>query len=89
MIVDAIVGFVLTLVTGLLSLLPDIAPPDISGAVASLSPVWGYFGWANKYVPLVEVAAMLTLLAGVQLTLYVIHFVQWIAQRAHLFGGGG
>lgn len=87
MIVEALISLARGIVSTVLSWLPDIDPPNMSGAVAALTPMWSYLGWANKYVPLVEVAAMFTLLATVQMVLYLIQFGQWIASKIRLLGG--
>lgn len=87
MIVDAILEWINDVVEWLLGLLPDWAPPDITGGLSSLGPLWGYLSWANKYVPLVEIAAICATLLTYFIGLYLFRFTVWLLERLHILGG--
>lgn len=87
MIVDALFSIFNSVVNTVLGWLPDIAPPDVSGAIESMAPVWAFLGWANKYVPLVEAGAMIGLVAAVYMVMYLIRFTVWVLTKAHILGG--
>lgn len=87
MIVEAIWDLLRSAVETVIGWLPDIAPPDLSGMVDAVAPLWGYFGWANKYVPLVEVAAMLALLVAAYAVMFTFKLTVWVLTKAHILGG--
>lgn len=88
MIVDAIISIAMTVVDTFLSWLPNISPPDLTGPVEAMAPLFAYAGWANKYVPLVEAGALVLLVAGVYLTLWLIKLSVWIYSKLPIIGGG-
>ena len=87
MITDAVLGWVVGAFTALLALLPNPLPPALADAASSLTPVWTFFAWANKYVPLAEAAAMLGLLAAVQVAMFAWNFSVWALTKLHVLGG--
>ena len=86
-VVQGLLDLIVGALTGLLELLPDPVPPDISGALAAMAPVFGLAGWANKYVPLVEAGGMLVILGTVQIGMQVFAFASWAASKLHVTGG--
>ena len=87
MIVEAILGAFAWVVNGLVDLLPDVDPPDLSGMVAGLGPIWGMAGWLNKYVPLDQAGIMLGVVVSIWAVLYGIRFSVWFLTKAHVLGG--
>jgi hypothetical protein len=88
MIVDAIVGLGVGLLTGLLALLPDVEPPDLSGAVAAIDGIAAYTGWLNKYFPVAEAITILGIVVTVYTGMYVVKFLLWVWSKIPVIGGG-
>jgi hypothetical protein len=87
MIVDALLSAFEAVVGALTALLPEVDPPDLSGMVAGLDPVWGAAGWLNKYVPLDHAAIALGVLVTLWVVLYGIRVAAWLLTKAHVLGG--
>ncbi len=87
MIVDALFALFRGAVDALLSLLPAQAPPDVVSAVEAMSPVFSGLAWANKYVPLVEVAGLLSTVAVVYVLMQLFGFASWLVSKLHVAGG--
>lgn len=87
MITEAVLGFFRTIVQGILDALPDWDPPDLTGALDAVAPLFSSLAWANKYVPLVECGALFGLFVVFKVGLYVTNFVVWVLTKAHILGG--
>lgn len=91
-----LVGILIAMVgvlVGFFALLPAWDPIDVAGLWAALdsgpgAQLFGFFAWANYYLPIKELLAIsvlrLTLWGGV----YVVRFLLWILQLFHIAGGG-
>lgn len=88
MITDALFGIFTAIVEALLGLLPDIDPPDLTGMVEALEPMWEYLGWMNKYIPIVEIGGMIVVLVTVQVAMFFVNMTIWVLTKAHILGGG-
>lgn len=89
MIVDAILGAFRSLVEWLVGLIPTVGnPPDVSATVASLEPLWGYFSYVNRYVPLQEILTMAVVLFGFKMAVWIVRFGLWLWGMLP-FGGNG
>lgn len=87
MIVEGIWNLLRGAMETVLGWLPEATVPDLSGMVASLQPLWGYLGWANKYAPVVEAGAMLALLATVYVVMFLFNLTVWVLTKVHVLGG--
>lgn len=87
MITEAILEFFRTVVQWVIDLMPDWGPPDLVGLLDSMTVMFGYLAWANKYAPLAEVGAIVAALMLYKVTLYVIDFAVWVLTKAHVLGG--
>lgn len=88
MILDALWGIFSTVITGVLSVLPDIEPPDLTGAVEAIDGIAAYTGWLNKYFPVTEAIALLALVMSVWVAMQVVKFTLWLIGKIPVFGTG-
>jgi hypothetical protein len=88
MIVDAIINATMAILQGLLDLLPDVTPPDLTGAVQAIDGIAAYTGWLNKYFPVTEAVALLATVLTVYTGMYVIKFALWVWSKIPVIGGG-
>lgn len=87
MIVDALLSFFQSIIDGIVGLIPEIEPPDLSGMVAAMAPVFEAVGWLNKYVPVDQAVIALGLMVTWWAVLYAIKFGIWVLTKAHVLGG--
>ncbi len=87
MITTAIVTLILAPFRAALALLPTIEPPDVSGLVAAMAPVFQLGGWANNFVPLSEAVTLLGVMMTAFAALTVVRATLWVLTKAHILGG--
>ncbi len=89
MIIAKLYGLFVTLLEGLLGLIPDMSLPsmdEVNAAIAD-SRLWAYWGWGNHYLPLDLVLALLTLRLTVWVGLAVVDLTNWSLTKLHIAGG--
>lgn len=74
-------------ITDQLGLLPNPAPPDLTGWVSGLSGAWAYAAWANKYFPLDQAALAFGLLFAVWVPMYGLKVTIWIMVKVGILKG--
>jgi hypothetical protein len=94
MLVELIINLVTGAVDFLLSLLPSWSPVNLSGLTSALSSgpagtIFDGLAWANWYLPISEMAAIIVVKLGLEFGTYVVRFVVWLLQLFHVAGGGG
>lgn len=66
MIVDAVVGFFVGVLSWMVGLLPDGDPIEWEG----VSGIWTGYAQLNTWLPLTEVLACVVVMLGIQLSIY-------------------
>lgn len=87
MIVEAIINFFVTILQGVVNLLPTVPFPDVSGIPGQLAPVLGWVGWANQYLPVTEALTMLGIGLGVWVVMHLVRLTLWLLRLVHVAGG--
>ncbi len=100
MIFDTILGFVYSVVTFLVNLLPVWAPWDLTAIAGQISfgtssfgdlgpnanSVWHWLPWFDAYVPISEAVLLLTLSVTVYAGVLTAKFVLWVLNVTHITG---
>ncbi len=87
MITKAIVALVVAPFRAALSLLPTIDPPDVSGLISAMAPVFQLGGWVNNFVPLSEAVTLLGVMMTAFAAITVVRATLWVLTKAHILGG--
>jgi hypothetical protein len=87
MITKLLLSIILLPFRAALELLPAIDPPDVSGLVASMAPVFQLGGWANNFVPLSEAVTLLGVMMTAFAAITVVRATLWVLTKAHILGG--
>lgn len=77
----------ITVLAAQVGLLPNPAPPDLSGAVAGMTSLWTHAAWVNKYVPLDQAVLALGLVVVVWLPAYLIRVTVWMMTKVGILKG--
>ncbi len=89
MIISKLYSLGVTVLTWLLSLIPDMSLPDMGEVNAAISDsrLWSYWAWGNHFVPLDLLLGLLTLRLAVWVGLAVVDVVNWALTKLHVAGG--
>jgi hypothetical protein len=93
MILVGILIVMVAAIAGFLVLLPAWDPIDVSALWVALdsgpaAQLFGFFAWANYYLPIKELLAISVLRLAIWAGVYVVRFLIWILQLFHIAGGG-
>lgn len=91
MIIDALLGMVVGLLTTLLGLLPtEPVPPDLAAMWnAALDPVSHWFAALNEFLPLDDLATAIGMLLAWMVAIHVFKLVAWVLELIHVAGTSG
>jgi len=91
MIVQFFIDIVFGFLEGLLGLLPDWTPYDLSGLVDALDANhWTngtFLAWLNQYVPIEETVTVSIGFLSLFVAMFVYNQVVWILTKLHVLGG--
>jgi hypothetical protein len=100
---DELLGLLLSVTSFLAGLLPTWDPVDLSGFLDAIScdqfscgeiggteyggPIFRMFSWANYYVPVAELLAVINLALAFWVFLHGYKLLVWVLVRLHIIGG--
>lgn len=87
MIIEGIIRLVMLPFRAALALLPSWDPPNVSGMVSVVEPVWQFAGYVNNFVPAAEAVTLLGILMTAFAAINVIRGVIWVLTKVHILGG--
>lgn len=70
-----------------LGIMPNPDPPDLTGMVDTIAPVFAHVAWANKYFPLDQAAIILGVLVVAWVPLYGIRVTIWMLVKTGVLKG--